>query len=118
MDSDSRRDFPRSWRQLCAVADAGGASARSVATRVPKDSTLWRGRTAFYDALRCDAPLATEYAELKLCLAVMRHRDRETYSEAKVPFMRRALKLLDVTVCVSLLVLCASDCAHHMRSVR
>ena len=62
---------------------------------VPFGSLLWRQRLAFRDALRANAVLAAEYAELKLRLAAEFPRDREAYTDAKEPFVRRVLSELN-----------------------
>jgi GrpB-like predicted nucleotidyltransferase (UPF0157 family)/predicted enzyme related to lactoylglutathione lyase len=59
---------------------------------VPRGSALWRERIAFRDALRRDPALAAEYAELKLRLAARYRWDREAYTVAKEPFIRRVLE--------------------------
>jgi GrpB-like predicted nucleotidyltransferase (UPF0157 family) len=58
---------------------------------IPKSSQLWRERLAFRDALREDPELANEYAKLKLRLAELFQFDREAYTDAKGPFVARAL---------------------------
>jgi len=58
---------------------------------VPLGSNLWHERLAFRDALRADPALAAEYAELKLRLAREFRLDREAYTDAKEPFVRRVL---------------------------
>ena len=58
---------------------------------VPYGSSLWRERLAFRDRLRGDAGLAAEYAALKLELAERFELDREAYTDAKEPFVRRVL---------------------------
>jgi GrpB-like predicted nucleotidyltransferase (UPF0157 family) len=58
---------------------------------VPIGSELWSERLSFRDALRLDAPLATEYAGLKRELAVRFSLDREGYTEAKSIFINRVL---------------------------
>ncbi|MEX2489567.1 MAG: GrpB family protein [Pseudomonadales bacterium] len=59
---------------------------------VPKSSILWRERLMFRDALRLNAALAQEYADLKLSLAERFKFDRESYTDAKGPFVDRVLK--------------------------
>lgn len=61
---------------------------------VPLGSRLWFERLAFRNALRTSPALAAEYAELKLRLAVEFRRDREVYTDAKEPFVRRVLSEL------------------------
>lgn len=58
---------------------------------VPYDSQLWNERIAFRQALRGSKSLAEEYALLKYKLAVVFHDDREAYTHAKEPFVRRVL---------------------------
>jgi GrpB-like predicted nucleotidyltransferase (UPF0157 family) len=59
---------------------------------VPGGSRLWRDRIAFRNALRSDAGLAREYAELKATLAGIHREDREAYTDAKGPFIDEALR--------------------------
>lgn len=54
-------------------------------------SALWRERLAFRDRLRSDAALAREYIALKQGLARRFAEDREAYTDAKTPFVRRVL---------------------------
>ncbi len=61
---------------------------------VPLGSPLWCQRLAFRNALRASQELAAEYAELKLRLAAEFPRDREAYTNAKEPFVRRVLSEL------------------------
>ncbi len=61
---------------------------------VPRGSPLWKERIAFRDALRHDPALAAEYAALKRRLAATYRHDREAYTDAKTPFMRRVLEPL------------------------
>jgi GrpB-like predicted nucleotidyltransferase (UPF0157 family) len=58
---------------------------------VPPGSATWRERLAFRDALRADASLAREYAELKCAVARQSCGDREAYTAAKGPFIARVL---------------------------
>jgi GrpB-like predicted nucleotidyltransferase (UPF0157 family) len=58
---------------------------------VPLGSVTWRERLDFRDALRADASLAREYAELKRALARQCCGDREAYMAAKGPFIARVL---------------------------
>ena len=59
---------------------------------VPATSELWRERLAFRDALRGDAGLARDYAELKTALAERHKHDRESYTDAKAVFILQALR--------------------------
>ena len=59
---------------------------------VPYLSQLWRERLAFRDCLRTNPTVAGEYAELKLRLAEIHRFDRESYTEAKGPFIKRVLQ--------------------------
>jgi GrpB-like predicted nucleotidyltransferase (UPF0157 family) len=59
---------------------------------VPYLSQLWSERLAFRDCLRSNSTVASEYAELKLRLAETYRFDRESYTEAKGPFVNRVLK--------------------------
>jgi GrpB-like predicted nucleotidyltransferase (UPF0157 family) len=58
---------------------------------VPHGSQLWNERIAFRQALRGSKSLAKEYAQLKYKLAAAFHTDREGYTQAKEPFVRRVL---------------------------
>jgi GrpB-like predicted nucleotidyltransferase (UPF0157 family) len=58
---------------------------------VPYGSPLWHDRLRFRDLLRTDSTLAERYATLKLDLARRFELDREAYTEAKSPFIVRAL---------------------------
>lgn len=58
---------------------------------VPFGSALWHDRLRFRDRLRSDAHVAAEYAALKLELAKRYEFDREGYTDAKEPFVRRIL---------------------------
>jgi GrpB-like predicted nucleotidyltransferase (UPF0157 family) len=56
---------------------------------VPSQSPLWAERVAFRDYLRRSADAHAEYAALKASLAERYRFDREAYTEAKGPFIRR-----------------------------
>ncbi|MBK7470812.1 MAG: GrpB family protein [Betaproteobacteria bacterium] len=58
---------------------------------IPLGSALWNERLAFRDALRADPAIAGEYAALKRRLAADFRMDREAYTDAKGPFVRRVL---------------------------
>ncbi len=58
---------------------------------VPYRSALWLDRIAFRDLLRNDPAVAIEYAALKVRLAGLHRGDREWYTEAKGPFIVKAL---------------------------
>lgn len=58
---------------------------------VPFGSALWHERLRFRDRLRSDGRVAAEYAALKLALAARYEFDREAYTDAKEPFVRRVL---------------------------
>jgi GrpB-like predicted nucleotidyltransferase (UPF0157 family) len=58
---------------------------------IPYESPLWHDRLRFRDLLRSDSTLAAEYAALKLQLAEKFEFDREAYTDAKWPFIARAL---------------------------
>ena len=60
-------------------------------TLVPYGSAAWHERLTFRDRLRADAGVAAEYAALKLALAAKYEFDREAYTDAKEPFVRRVL---------------------------
>lgn len=55
------------------------------------DTPFWVQHLAFRDALRANADMATRYGALKRRLAVEHAGDREAYTEAKAPFIRRVL---------------------------
>ena len=58
---------------------------------IPINSSLWLERLAFRDALRSNEQLAGEYAALKQELAQQHSQDREAYTEAKAPFIKKVL---------------------------
>ena len=58
---------------------------------VPFESPLWYERLAFRDLLRTNFAVAAEYAALKQELACRFEFDREAYTDAKYPFIMRAL---------------------------
>ncbi|MGC4091753.1 MAG: GrpB family protein [Polyangiaceae bacterium] len=58
---------------------------------VPFESALWHERLEFRDALRRDENVRAQYAALKLDLAARFEFDREAYTDAKEPFIRRIL---------------------------
>lgn len=60
---------------------------------VPIDSELWVERLAFRDYLRAHTDVALEYTRLKQELAERHRFDREAYTDAKGPFVRRVLAL-------------------------
>ena len=59
---------------------------------VPFGSPLWTERLAFRNYLRRDPMVAAEYADLKRKLAERYEFDREAYTDAKGPFVRRVLE--------------------------
>ena len=60
---------------------------------VPFGSPLWKERLAFRNYLRTHTDAALEYADLKRRLAGQFPLDREAYTEAKGPFVRRIVAL-------------------------
>ena len=60
---------------------------------VPFRSQLWLDRLAFRDYLRAHRPVAEEYASLKFQLAKLYEFDREAYTDAKLPFVERVLRM-------------------------
>ena len=60
---------------------------------VPFESALWHERLAFRNLLRTNSTVADEYAALKRELARKFEFDREAYTDAKFPFIARALGL-------------------------
>jgi GrpB-like predicted nucleotidyltransferase (UPF0157 family) len=60
---------------------------------VPFESPLWHERLAFRNLLRTNSKVAEEYAALKRELARRFAFDREAYTDAKYPFIMRALRL-------------------------
>ena len=59
---------------------------------VPFRSRLWRERMAFRDYLRGHPEVAAEYGKLKQALARRYRFDREAYTDAKKPFVRRIVE--------------------------
>jgi GrpB-like predicted nucleotidyltransferase (UPF0157 family) len=59
---------------------------------VPSGSPLWAERIAFREYLRTSADARAEYAALKTSLAERHRFDREAYTEAKGPFIRRIVE--------------------------
>lgn len=59
---------------------------------VPYGSGLWEARLAFRNALRTDAQLAQEYAQLKHNFARKYHDDREAYTQSKSAFVHQVLE--------------------------
>lgn len=59
---------------------------------VPFGSRLWIERLAFRDYLRRNRATAEAYAELKTELARRHEFDREAYTDAKSPFVRRVVE--------------------------
>ena len=59
---------------------------------VPFGSPLWTERLAFRNYLRRDPMTAAEYGRLKRELAERYEFDREAYTDAKGPFVRRVLE--------------------------
>jgi GrpB-like predicted nucleotidyltransferase (UPF0157 family) len=59
---------------------------------VPLGSPLWIEQLAFRDYLRSHADVALEYAVLKRRLAEAHRFDREAYTVAKGPFVRRIIE--------------------------
>ena len=62
---------------------------------VPVDSPRFRAVLEFRDLLRSDAQVRRDYEALKRGLAAQFEHDREAYTEAKQPFVQRALKRAD-----------------------
>jgi GrpB-like predicted nucleotidyltransferase (UPF0157 family) len=60
---------------------------------VPYGSAGWNDRLAFRDYLRAHPSVAAEYEQLKYELAAQYRLDREAYTNAKGPFVVRALHL-------------------------
>ncbi len=58
------------------------------------NSTFWCRQIAFRDYLRADQQAATQYAEIKIELASKYPNDRNTYIDAKEPFVLRILRQL------------------------
>ncbi|HVU05093.1 MAG TPA: GrpB family protein [Polyangiaceae bacterium] len=58
---------------------------------VPHDGPTWRERLLFRDVLRARPDILAEYAALKQRLATLHEFDRETYTDAKSPFVERVL---------------------------
>jgi len=58
---------------------------------VPVDTVLWNEQLAFRDYLRAHDDVAIEYAALKRRLADEHRFDRDAYTQAKMPFVRRVI---------------------------
>jgi GrpB-like predicted nucleotidyltransferase (UPF0157 family) len=67
------------------------ASHRTHHLHLVDDNEELERRLYFRDRLRADAALADEYAALKHALATRYPDDREAYTEAKAPFIRRVV---------------------------
>jgi GrpB-like predicted nucleotidyltransferase (UPF0157 family) len=65
------------------------ASHRTHHLHLVDDRAELERRLRFRDRLRADPALADEYAALKRALAARHPEDREAYTEAKAPFIRR-----------------------------
>jgi GrpB-like predicted nucleotidyltransferase (UPF0157 family) len=65
------------------------ASHRTHHLHLVDDRAELERRLRFRDRLRADPTLAAEYAALKRALAARYPEDREAYTEAKAPFIRR-----------------------------
>jgi GrpB-like predicted nucleotidyltransferase (UPF0157 family) len=78
-------------RRFCKPSDAHRTHHLHL---VPFGSGLWQARLGFRDALRADARLAQEYAQLKFSLASKYRDDREAYTQSKSGFVHRVLKSL------------------------
>ena len=65
------------------------ASHRTHHLHLVDDCAELERRLRFRDRLRADPALADEYAALKRALAARHPEDREAYTEAKAPFIRR-----------------------------
>jgi GrpB-like predicted nucleotidyltransferase (UPF0157 family) len=63
---------------------------------VPLGSRRWNEQIAFRDALRQSPALAQEYAALKRRLAQDFAHDREAYTDAKAPFIKRVLNKIAI----------------------
>jgi GrpB-like predicted nucleotidyltransferase (UPF0157 family) len=59
---------------------------------VPYGSSLWEARLAFRNALRTNAQLAQDYAQLKHELARKYRDDREAYTQSKSAFVHQVLE--------------------------
>jgi GrpB-like predicted nucleotidyltransferase (UPF0157 family) len=68
------------------------ASLRTHHLHLVDDRKELERRLRFRDRLRADPALADEYAVLKRALAERYRNDREAYTEAKTPFIRRVEK--------------------------
>src|SRR5205085_12178799 len=58
---------------------------------VARSTPFWLKHLAFRDALRANAELAARYAALKRQLATRFEHDRESYTDAKAPFIQAVL---------------------------
>jgi GrpB-like predicted nucleotidyltransferase (UPF0157 family) len=71
------------------------ASHRTHHLHLVDDRAELERRLRFRDRLRADPALADEYAALKRALAARFSEDREAYTEAKAPFIKRVEKQAD-----------------------
>lgn len=58
---------------------------------VVKDTPFWLNHLAFRNALRANAELVAQYAQLKQRLATEFREDRAAYTDAKAPFIQSVL---------------------------
>ena len=64
---------------------------------VVEGEPLWRAHLDFRDALRSDAQLRARYLALKRRLAAEHADDKAAYTEAKGPFIREVLAMLETS---------------------
>jgi len=82
-------DTTRAWSRIPKEI---GSSSHHLHL-VPFRSQLWTERLLFRDHLRSHPQAAGEYAALKARLAETHRFDREGYTDAKGPFIRRILAI-------------------------
>ncbi|SDN01467.1 GrpB family protein [Allokutzneria albata] len=82
----------RPWRRLFVRPDAAGLHRIAHLHLVSPGHRRWQAQIAFRDALRADAGLAREYAELKRRLSADHGADREAYTAGKSAFVVRVLR--------------------------
>jgi GrpB-like predicted nucleotidyltransferase (UPF0157 family) len=84
-------DSGGAWRRFFVKPDPSGQHRFAHLHVIAAGHHRWADQIAFRDALRGDAELAREYAELKRRLAAEHADDREAYTAAKGDFVSDAL---------------------------
>lgn len=62
---------------------------------LPEGQQRWEEHLRFRDALRSDAELSTQYAEVKKELAAIHKSDREAYTDGKAEFIQSVLRMVN-----------------------